>query len=175
MRQLDLASDLLCHRYLIPDRVKRILEGFQGVGVAFKPTVLDESRSPEMQILISWDDVGDEVRSEPWWELTSNLLMPPVSKDQDLVDSKSRPVISRSPLPEKGVRFVEDNYAEPELKYDRDSLATMAPVEFDLARTYEALAPDPKDDQRLLIASKRFYEFWTKNGLKCEWVPVRIA
>lgn len=174
LRKFDLVTDQFRQRYLIPDRVKRILERFQGVGVAFRPTVLDESRSPAMKILISWDDVGDEIRSEPWWELTSNLLMPAVSADQELVDWKSQPVTIRSPLPEKGVRFVEGDYTEAELEYDRDSIATMMPKEFDLARTNEALAPDPQDDQRLLIASNRFYKFWLENNLKCEWVPVRV-
>jgi hypothetical protein len=65
--------------------------------------------------------------------------------------------------------------SNPQLRYRKSDLDKMP--DWDLAFTFEALVagrPVAGPYDRSLVASKRFYEFCRENGLKTDWVPVRI-
>jgi hypothetical protein len=76
--------------------------------------------------------------------------------------------------------FIDDGFYTPqEPHYKASEMANAEP--FDLASTYEQFGnapiqsnPDAGPGERMLIASKRFYEFCVKNKLKMDWIPVRL-
>lgn len=174
LTRLDLVSDIIGSFYLVPERVKRLLEEMNGIGVQFRRTMFYDEAGSEGPF--PWAAAGSEVSDEPWWELTSDLRMPPVSDRQEMLGLDRKPIVNRDDdgYSAAGVFFVEENYGQPELKYTRESLEQQMPSRFDLACTHEAIAPDPADDKRLLIASNRFYKFCAYNRLKFDWVPIRL-
>jgi|GEM_PF-1939145 len=112
------------------------------------------------------------------WELTSDLILPPMSAK--LLDGDGRPFAGDL---QKGC-FIDDGlYYPQEPRYKASLLPAVEP--FDLGLTYERFGcglpktaiPPPPDivaGERMLIASKKFYEFCVEQKLKMDWVPVRI-
>ena len=73
---------------VVPDRVKRALETEHFRGVIFRPTVLvGGSRLWSQAIPQPWQSFG-----RPWWELTSDVVLPPLSPTMDLHDNDGNPV-----------------------------------------------------------------------------------
>lgn len=151
---------------VIPDRVKCQLEPLGLRHVSFRETVLNDVRDGP-GVPLAWNDYPE---SEPWWELSSDLVLPPMSPKMVILDwNKSR--VSRG---YEGPCFLKDpddpRVRYPEPHYRMDDLRSVG--DWDLALTFERTAA--RDDARLLIASKRFYDAWWERGLKADWVPVRL-
>jgi hypothetical protein len=159
--------------YVVPDPVRHLIEHAGLQRVAFKPTVLTPRMSDGPYV--SWESA----KLEPWWELTSDKWMPPLSISNDL-----RFLGTDEPLTEKdrngrnygrGIYLREGVYRRPESRYRRNDLQQMLPMDLcDLARTYEPFGHWADSDRRYLIASQRFYRFCVEHDLGGEWVPVRI-
>lgn len=153
--------------FVVPDRVRRLLEGGGLGGISFRDTVPLVPGGLAGRP-VPWSEVG-----EPWWELTSTLVMPPVSPTMDLRDPDTRQRMSPGETANGCYRY-DGLYRPVELHYRVQDVQSMSP--FDLAHTAESFSgrarPDPL--QRSLVASKRFYDFCRENSLQIGWVPVRI-
>jgi len=153
---------------VVPERVKTILEAQDLKHLAFKPTVavkgigLAEERCTPM----SWESVG----IPPWWELTSDLTLPPLSPSMDLRDDLGNHVTREDAA--MGCVPKDGFYNHPELHYRRADLAQAE--RFDVARTFESFGPRSPIQRPSIIVSQRFYQTCARHGLKTEWVPVRV-
>jgi hypothetical protein len=154
-------------RYVVPNRVKRRLEVRALSHVLFRPTLLADPHDTEggAARVIPWPQWGP-----PWWEITSDYTLPPVSPSMDLRDRHSRPVPHGDRNRE--YRRQEGLHAYPELHYTRQSLQGLEP--FDLARTFECFGGELRWDERTLVASPHFYRVFKELNVETDWVPVRI-
>jgi len=177
----DIMSSLPCWCF-VPERVKTILEAGDFRHILFRPTVhvphmveLDELGNP-IELVPDMGSIAQVGRlpGEPvhHWELDSDFTLPPLAPTMTLTDSEWKPV--RSGDFARGFHRREGFYSHPELHYRASDLEGLEP--FDLARTYEPFgnrhgyAPLA----RTLVASRRFYEYCIRHGLRTGWVPVRI-
>lgn len=147
---------------VVSTRAKSVLENAGLRHLVFKPTVLtDRELEPKP---VPWEKYG-----APFWELTSDLLLPRLSPTCTLLDNDGQPV--RDDF-NNGCFLKEDLYSMPELHYRAADLA--AAPEFDFARTFEMFGIHPSDNNRLAVASARFREVCMQNDIKLDWIPVRI-
>lgn len=154
--------------YVIPDRARCILEAGGLRHVKFRPTVLLQGRWADAKAEpVDWSKYG-----EPWWEITSDYVLPPLSPHMTFTNRYGKPV--RHGEFSDGFHVREGLYQRPELRYGRSNLNSCAP--FDLARTLEPQTNGPGFDRNdcPLIVSRRFYQFCCERGLQAEWVPVRL-
>lgn len=170
VHQLDNSADFgaaYTGRYVVPQRVKRLLETANLRRVVFRPALLADSEQRESgsEKIIPWETWGP-----PWWEITSDYTLPPVSPSMDLRDNNGNRVEPGDPR--RYYHRREGLYLWPELHYRSSDLAN-APA-FDLARTLERFGGELRWDESMLVASRRFYQFCVDHGLKTDWVPVRI-
>ncbi len=109
----------------------------------------------------------------PFWELSSNVILPPLSAPCVLLDAiTGEQVTSDYPgafVFREGLEPPEILYTPAEMHYTAESLKACEP--FDVARTYEQFTGP---HSRKFVCSQRFYQFCTERGLKIEWTPVRI-
>ncbi len=134
-------------------------------GLKFLPTlVVNDFGKKEKTITYDWSELG-----EPLWELTSDVVLPPVAPSVQLVNATGGPVESDFST---GCYQREGLHAQPELRYRSRDLPGLD--SFDLARTYEPFGTKPKDCDRRLVASRRFYEFCRQQKLRIDWRPVHI-
>ena len=134
--------------------------------LSFRETVIEDNDEAEERYA-----EGVEKRQEvfdPFWELTSDLILPPMSPDSKFVDHDGQPFIGDL---SKGCFLYDGFLHEPEPHYLAGSLEAAAP--FDLALTHERFGNYEGVSYRRLIASKGFYNFCVSNHLKMNWIPVR--
>lgn len=154
--------------YIVPDRVKGILETGQFQHSRFRPTALVSGLvATAGSIAISWEEYG-----APWWELDSAFTMPPLSDSMTFTDMRGN--VLKEHNFSNGFHRREGLYLQPELHYRASDI--MGLEQFDLARTFEPFGNRKGYDRNdcPLVASKRFYRFCVENDLKTNWVPVRI-
>jgi hypothetical protein len=109
---------------------------------------------------------GAEQYPDPIWQLSSDLVLPPVSPSCCFTDAEGNSV--GDPL--KGRTLNEGLYLPTEYHYTRSSLQALG--EFDAARVREGMGPHYRHHP--LIVSRRFYQFCVQHKLKMDWIPVRI-
>jgi hypothetical protein len=146
---------------VIQEHVRMILASAELRNLVFRPT---EIRFEPVDY-----DLYDE--EAVYWELRSDVLLPPLSPSTILVHRDHSPFTGDFA---RGCMRMEGFYNNPELHYRRDDLSKVAP--FDLAHTYEMFhgGTMPSQDDRPLVASKRFYEVCKQHNIKTGWVPVRV-
>jgi hypothetical protein len=150
---------------IVPDRTKRVLQHADLRRVVFHPTALVAGRTPEeREKVIQWDK-----HAEPWWELTSDLILPPLSPSVSLFDQDGNPI--RDDF-SNGCYAVEGQYSSPILSYRRSDLQSIGG--FDLAKTFEIFGAKGSKDMRLFIASRKFYDFCKSNQIDAAFTPVRV-
>lgn len=142
-------------------QIKAEIEGAGLRHAVFRPTSLaDEIEGP-----IPWEGHGD-----PLWELTSDLLLPLLSPSCTLFHDDGQQFTGDY---SRGCLLKEGLFRGAELRYKASDLAGVEA--FDLARTHERFGlRGPGDEDRRLVASRRFYEFCTGHGVGMDWIPVRI-
>ena len=166
-RALDFARGEI-EAILIPERVKRLLEKDSLKHVVFKPTIAVKGTglAKECQAPLAWTEVG----TPPWWELSSDLVLPPLSPSMDLRDDKGNPIApgdcSKGCVPKEG------HFNHAELHYRQRDLAAVEP--FDVALTFETFGPRGPTKRPSLIASQHFYRVCVDHGLSTNWIPVRV-
>lgn len=139
------------------------LEAEDFVGMIFRPTrVVKGELLAELQE-VPWDKVG----CEPYWELASSVVLPPLSPRCLLMNEKGDRV--REESWSKRAYLMEDQFPAGEFHYRRVDLAGMPP--FDVAQTREPLVAG--SDQNLVL-SRRVYDFISTRRLKCMWLPVYV-
>lgn len=150
---------------LVPHRVRFVLEQAGLYRLRYRPTVpvrvVDELK-PIADC--SWNEFP-----EPWWELTSDLVLPPVSPSMALVSWSGKPIVRGSTdmcAASDGSGFL----GFPELRYLRAEVEALG--SFDLAHVFERSSPSTLD--RALVASRRFYEVCREHDLGVNWIPVHL-
>jgi len=105
----------------------------------------------------------------PWWELRSELVLPPLAPSMPLFHTDHTPFTGDF---SKGCWRQDGLYTHAELRYRAADLEAFGP--FDLAHTYEMFEALPREYDRPLVASQRFYQYCLKHGIETSWQPVRI-
>jgi hypothetical protein len=143
-------------RVIVSDKLKGLMEAAKLKGAMFKPVEIVGR--------------GKEKFKEPAWELTSNLVMPPLSKACMLEgDEAMRPY-------EEGkdvyCSVASGHYTRAEYHYNEKDIRPLEP--FDVAVTHERLHR-VEWNLRDLVVSQRFYQFCHEHKLKVEdWFPVVV-
>lgn len=147
---------------VVSERVRRAVEDTDMRHVIFRPTVLVHGKGKPDDLRVAWSEIGD-----PWWEITSDYTLPPLSPTVQIVAQDEGPFVSyESQL----LELREGLYQVPELHYRRTDIEQCEP--FDLAVSHEHIGKPPH--QQMKIASQRLYQLFTKHGMKASWIPVRI-
>jgi len=108
----------------------------------------------------------------PFWEVTSDFILPPVSPSVELLDKSGKRVWPGSVA---SVSRVGGLYNSPELHYRASDLRAID--SFDIAKTYESFGiagTERKPDYCPIIVSKKFYELCQHHNFKVDWLPVHI-
>ncbi|MCA9305628.1 MAG: hypothetical protein KDA16_03805 [Phycisphaerales bacterium] len=147
---------------VVSDRVKDLVEQSDLRHISFRPTVLVSGRGRPEDPMVSWSEVG-----APWWEITSDYTMPPLSPTVEIVAQDGSPFVSYET---QNLELREGSYEVPELHYRRSEIAEAD--WFDLALSHEHIGKPPH--QQMKIASQRFYQFCSSHHIKASWMPVRI-
>lgn len=151
---------------VVPDRVRKILEAEEIRHITFLPTLLAPGWPSKFDRFITWE----EMHEEPWWEVQSDIRLPPVSPRCRLVDVTGAPYDPNGPF--KGLYVEEGNYENPEMHYRASGLAKLPP--FDIALTHENFGAGNRDEIGTLIVSQRFRQVCLKHKLKVGFWPVRV-
>ncbi|TVQ33159.1 MAG: hypothetical protein EA376_03640 [Phycisphaeraceae bacterium] len=147
---------------IVSDRVKRAVESADLRHIAIHPVALVRGRGRPDDPRLSWEDHGD-----PWWELTSDLALPPLSPSVQVVAQDNSPFVSYET---QNLEIREGHYQIPELHYVRSEIEEREP--FDLALTHEHFGKPPFQQRK--IASQRLYQLFQEHGFKASWIPVRL-
>lgn len=112
-------------------------------------------------------------RSARFWELDSEVILPPLSPRMRFYHASGGAEVSGDGPPpfvyREGPDFPEINSEPPELHYTAESWADVPP--FDLARTRER----PLGDRGIPIASPKLYRALAGLKVSVAWVPVRVG
>lgn len=144
---------------VVRDNLRRVLQGNGLKNLVFLPT---KKRYESVDY-----NLYDE--EDVWWELRSDLVLPPVSSSMTLIHKDHTPFTGDF---RRGCRRIDGLYFPVELHYRRADIE--GADSFDLAHTYEMFGALPDEYDRPLVASKRFYEVCKQHDVKTGWVPVRI-
>src|SRR5206468_10103430 len=124
--------------HIVSSRFKNLLEKSAATKhLRFRPTILAREAYPEWEAL-DWADVGP-----PYWELTSDLLLPPLAPSCKMFDQDGNPFTGDY---SNGCYLIEGIYKLPELHYKASAIATAEP--FDVALTLEKFGIKPEDTDR---------------------------
>lgn len=150
---------------LVPQRVRSVLEHAGLRRLRFRPTtpvrVVDKLKPI---VDCSWNEFP-----EPWWELTSDLVLPPVAPSMTVLSWSGKP-ITRGSIDMCAVSDGSGFFGFPELRYLRAEVEGLG--SFDLAQVFERSSPSGLG--RALVASRRFYEVCRHHNLGVNWIPVHI-
>jgi hypothetical protein len=147
---------------VVPERVRRIIEPAGMRHVTFRPTILVRGKGRPEDPQVPWEKFG-----EPWWELSSDLTLPPLSPTVKVVAQDGRPFIGYE---KQNLELREGHYMIPELHYLRREIEQCEP--FDLGLSSEHLGKPPF--QQMKVASQRLYRLFAEHKLKASWTPVRL-
>jgi len=103
------------------------------------------------------------------WELTSDLVLPPLSRECVLKTNKDEPFSGDYT---NGCHLIEGNYFIAELHYEASALRRVEP--FDLALTREQFGNGPPALAPQYVASQRFYRFCMDCGIQIAGRVVRV-
>jgi len=120
------------------------------------------------------DDLLTAEEEKAFWELTSDLTLPPLSPTMYKVDKSGKMISGANGeeyLLREGLSIPDVLYRPPELRYTSASFSLLPA--FDVALTLER-AGGGNSQWRSLIVSQRMYQFCTKHSLQIDWQPVRI-
>jgi hypothetical protein len=168
--EVDIIGSPLPARYILPERVRKILARGRFKHLAFRPTVCYPGRRHDAKAPPRpWPP-----SHEPWWEIDSDFILPPLSDTMTFVNRKSQVIKER--VWTNGFICKEPPYRNAELHYRARDLEGLPP--FDVARCYEAFTNVPSKEpdhlQRPVIVSQRFYRYCVKHNLQFGWIPVRL-
>ncbi len=170
------AAPLLNGQYgmLVPERIKQRLEiaGFKGM--VFRPTSVGRMIDDDRRREIKWSKVG----IEPLWEWRSDITMPWVAPQQNVMDAVTRLPLKGNDRRSDAFVYIlpEPTFNRAELIYSRQELDATLPPGCDAAMTRERTWRIPEDDNSQLIVSARVREWWLEEGLAADnWTPVRVV
>ncbi|MEX0775083.1 MAG: hypothetical protein WD042_05140 [Phycisphaeraceae bacterium] len=158
---------------LVSASMRKMIEDSQLGHARFRPTLLEntqESLEGRVHQLLPWSKAPDG----PWWELTSDVVLPPVTERTPLEDKDGKPV---KPDFSSGCWEAPVNFEIGHLHYARSALKKLP--RFDIALTHEHWSnghfpADPFGWLQRRIVSQRFYRFAVEHKLKVDFRPVEI-
>ena len=153
-------------RRVVPQRVRAIFESEGVRHVTFHPTLVAPGWPTDFSKLLTWE----EMHEEPWWELRSDVVLPPLSPRCRLSDLDGNDYNPDGPF--RGLYVEEGNHENPEMHYRASDLAKLP--EFDVALTRENLGAGNRDEIGTLVCSQRFRKVCQKHKLKVGFWPVRV-
>ena len=159
---VDIADATIGNGVVVSDRLRTRMEqaGFQHL--VFRETTTNKPPKPPLP--------------GPYWQLWSDLILPPLSPRMFLFGEKDQPYeriafdgdYEKNWFPREG-EFPPDVLFFPmELRYEPGVLEALPP--FDLALTRELIG---STSLRALVVSQRFYQFCAAEKLPMRWLPVR--
>ncbi len=148
---------------LCPDRTKRRLEAGSFLHLDFAPVKVMERSSSEGGLFRPVEG------HQPWWQLRSDLVLPPMSPAIQRIDPRTGNELPREH--EVHVTFREPPFDDFQPRYLRSDWDRVP--KFDVAGSRERLLGG-NVYHRMLIVSNRFYQFCKQEGWEADWVPVRI-
>jgi hypothetical protein len=117
---------------------------------------------------------GERLGETPYWQMVTDLSLPPVSPSMKKVNSASGvPMEEDEPgdfYMREGLTIPQVLYCPSETHYLASDLRSVAPFDLALAREKEGLGAD----FQCKIASQRLYQVLTGLGLDILWRPVRL-
>lgn len=163
-------------RLHVSDRVKRVLETAGIRNLVFKPTVAVPPPPPgewkrDESAIVEWSAIGEP----PWWELTSDLILPRMSPRAVVRDAKGNLItddFTQGCYLKEALDGLDALIDPAEAKYRASDIEALG--EFDLARSFEAFGHVWHDSGRDAIVSNRFYRLCRKHKIKVSFVPVRV-
>lgn len=154
------------NEWVAPQRTREILENANLEGLTFRPVVIDPKEGGNIGGKAFRHPAGDKPpRGGPWWEITSDIKLPPVAASMTLSDQKGNPL----PPGDENVIYTarEGSYNHAELHFRRSDMEQMEP--FDIALTREHFHVRPR-----IVVSSRFYRACAERSLRINWVPVHL-
>ena len=148
---------------IVANRIKTILQDEMSHAI-FRPTVVMKGPLLVERTLVPWKEIGP-----PFWELISDLILPPLSPSMTLLDKNGHPCNGNF---SNGCYMKEGLYENPEPHYTRKAIKKAG--KFDVALTHERFGINPAEEDRQLIVSPRFYKICTEAKLEMDWTIVRI-
>lgn len=112
-------------------------------------------------------DGSEDYEDFPIWELTSDLVLPPLSPNCKLCDCSGGTDYTN---PEKGCSVDDGLFLPTQYRYRASDLSAVGA--FDAAHTREAMGFQLKSHP--LIVSQRFYQYCQQQKFKLWWYPVII-
>lgn len=151
-------------RPVVPQRVRSLLEAGNLIGLDFKPVRLTQGLT-ERRRFLEWAPPYD-----PWWELSSNRFMPPVSPTMQLrITPGPRSGEKVAPgFTETWVQAVNINGSGLYIRYRRSDLERMEA--FDIAVSIERFSVDT----RYIVVSQKFFRYCREKALNFTFRPVKI-
>lgn len=153
-------------RRVVPQRVRAIFEAEGVRHVTFHATLVAPGWPTDFSKILTWE----EMHEEPWWELRSDVVLPPLSPRCRLSDLDGNDYNPDGPF--RGLYVEEGNHENPEMHYRASDLAKLP--EFDVALTRENLGAGNRDEIGTLVCSQRFRKMCQKHKLKVGFWPVRV-
>lgn len=147
---------------ILPQRVREALEAQELKGLRFDEVTPIARSSTSAPSVVPWREVCD-----PWWELRSDIGMPPLSPTMPRLAEDGSPFTSYE---SQRLSFSQWPYTDIVLRYRASDLKDMPP--FDLAMTHEHFGKPPCGEK--LIASQRLYQVFRKHKIRAKWSPVVI-
>jgi hypothetical protein len=160
---------------IVSDRTRRLIEASDLRRIGVRPTWCvpntPEGRD-DMAAAYPWDGHG-----EPWWELVSDVALPPMSHRAILLDKQGDRITNRRDYDKaiaqrESLITIDATIRDPEPRYLEAEITGLGG--FDYALTYERFGGEINDSGRKPIVSHRFYRFCRDNGITCNYVPVRL-
>lgn len=154
----------------VTERLMHKMVSYGLTGIRYDPLEYKEYRrvGDKMQrVKVDWPEA-----SGPYLELSSDHLMPPLSKSNTLIHEDKTPFSGDFSL---GCIHIEGNFTPSEFHYDTFSVRDLK--KYDLRRTYEMfsfVAGTPLERDRRLVVSQRFRQFCVAENLPMGWLPVHV-
>lgn len=146
---------------VVSSRIRKLMEREAMAHLVFRPTE------------IAGTDEERKRHAGGYWELTSDLLLPPMMPPCTLVDAVDFSVVGPDHewpyLMREGEHVPEVLFTPAEAHYSAAAIERLGP--FDLALTLENFGDEYS---RWIMASPRFYRFCVAQRLEAKWTPARI-
>jgi len=150
---------------VVSDHLRQTLERTGLCHLVFRETLLTDDFDPAKRFSYTWT----ELEESPWWQFTSDLILPKLSPACTLVDRYGNPFKEGE---DKGCWLQEGLHCPAEMHYRRRDLEQVS--EFDVALTAERFGMHPNNWYPYTVVSQRAYQLISEQDPKAQFVPVRI-
>jgi hypothetical protein len=155
--------------YIVSAKVRKAMLSGGFSDLLWRQTKMKPSGIPPGERKSEYEKKIDPPKRGPWWALRSELVLPRLAPSMPLFHTDHTPFTGDF---SKGCWRRDGLYTHAELRYRAADLEAFGP--FDLAHTYEMFEALPREYDRPLVASQRFYQYCLKHKIETSWQQVRI-